>query len=460
MPCDAKRLLRLRFRGYGDDVASAAAARWESEAVSGESLRGLLPTQMLDARVWLGTFPFAALAEATVEPAHGPDVELVGPTMPPSEERIHRALGALGRIDPTDAALVVDGLRGELDPATWRSGLGISDGGLVDRVALALYRVLALRFEVVGRIASSSQREALVARRFAPNSGGEVGALGLLRDATGDATLSVATLRLWYRAGAESSLRILEADAHVAPVLTLEAVAAMVRALRLDGPRPARLDEASVDLQFAEPLFMLLSRDIADLGARGADGHVPARTLADFAQGDSLDPDDATRVAEHLVVCRDGRCNALVRAEVIGREACRLALSTPTSEPPQGVAHGPAANAGPASPHMIRCRDVLWDTFASMAHAEGRSVDDLVEEAMDGYRQLRATVKRDATSRPPQMAPSEPRGTGLHLGSARPSRPASAAPMPIPRPTDSEEATMPRGPKSDLEEEELTTPRT
>lgn len=460
MPCEAKRLLRLRFRGYGDDVAAAAQARWESDAVPAEALRIELPEGPLDARLWLGAFPFVALAEATVSAAHGPEVQLGGLPLPASDEPIHRALGALSRIDPADTSLIIDGIRGELDPATWRAGLGLGDSALVDRVALALYRALALRFEVVGRIASSAQREALVARRFAPDAGGEIGALGVLRDAMGNPTLSMATLRSWYRAGAESSLRILEVDAHVAPVLTLEAVAAIARGLRLDGERPTRPDDAGADLGFAEPLFMLLSRDVSAGGVRGSDGHVRVRQLADLAQGDVLDPDEAARVAEHLLACRDGRCNALVRAEVIGREACRLSLSMPTTEPPHGAGHG--LNAGPASPHMIKCRDVLWETFNNMAHAEGRSVDDLVEEAMDGYRQLRARVRSESGL--PRAAPSEPRGTGLHLGGSRPSRPPSAAPPaerpPIPRPTDSEEATMPRGTQSDLEEEELTTPRT
>ncbi|HTJ80214.1 MAG TPA: hypothetical protein VL400_00785, partial [Polyangiaceae bacterium] len=71
MPCDARRLLRQRFRGYGDEVALVAQERWESDAVSAGELHEALGAGPLDARVWLGMFPFDALASASVEAAHG-----------------------------------------------------------------------------------------------------------------------------------------------------------------------------------------------------------------------------------------------------------------------------------------------------------------------------------------------------------------------------------------------------
>jgi hypothetical protein len=96
-----------------------------------------------------------------------------------------------------------------------------------------------------------------------------------------------------------------------------------------------------------------------------------------------------------------------------------------------------------ASPHLIRCRDVLWETFAVMARDEGRAVDDLVEEAMDRYRALRTHVRSSAPpsesgDTPPTTRRSSPPGnakdarrkeetgrTGLRLG------PGSSPPRPL-----------------------------
>jgi hypothetical protein len=465
MPCDARRLLRQRFRGYGDEVALVAQERWESDAVSASELREALGAGPLDARVWLGMFPFDALASASVEAAHGRRAGGAAPAalgdagaLPPPEGPLYRALASLSRVDAADAAIIIDGIRGAFDAASWRAGLGASDLALADRLALALYRALALRFDVVGLIANTAEREALIARRFAPDDGGDIGALAMLRAALGDPTITIVSLRAWYRDAAEASLAKLEANPEVGAVLSPAALVAFRRALKLDGARPA--EPATDGHAFDEPLFMLLSRDIARSAPRTVDAHPRARDLARFALGAVTSPTDAARLVEHLVACRDGRCNDLVRAEVSGREAVRAALAGPMSEPPAATGAGlaPGVMLGPSSPHMIRCRDVLWETFSSMARAEGTSVDVLVEDAMDRYRALRTHVKEDAGRRPRPSSPPDGRGTGLHLGGQRTSSPPLESTPEAP-PVDLEEPTKPNIPLSDLEDEERTTPR-
>lgn len=214
--------------------------------------------------------------------------------------------------------------------------------------------------------------------------------------------MSLPALRGAVQSGARRCLNRLAADARYGVVLGGPARQAIERALRL-GPA---WDEIDVAPDFAAPVVALAARELAVEGPVGESAHSAAS-------------DDA-RLVEHLLVCADLRCVERVRDEACGKVAAFRQLSGPLSEPP------PPSNFGQRTPHMIRCRDVLWQTFATMAQAEGRGVDDLVEEAMNSYRALRSRLDTGS--------PGVGGGGRLRRGQERRRRRDHAAPLTIGRP--------------------------
>lgn len=150
----------------------------------------------------------------------------------------------------------------------------------------------------------------------------------------------------------------------------------------------------------------LLDARLAAFGAALDEGRV-VETVAldrvlDLLDG-ALDPTEERRVMREIVLALDNRPASLLCFEMGGREAVRLALLGPMTEPPP---RGAIVPPGPSSPHMLKVRDVLWEAFGALATAEGKSVDDLVNDAMARYRSVHEFVG-GGKSEPPPAAPEE-----------------------------------------------------
>ncbi|NUP06892.1 MAG: hypothetical protein HOW73_12640 [Polyangiaceae bacterium] len=440
MPCDVRRLMRLRLRAHGDDVVAEALARWEAVDTPIAELSAPNERAPLDARVWLSPWPLSLVAKH-MESRFGDSVApVVGDALPANDAPGLVALARLQRVDPTGFTLLVERIRSTFDAVSWRTALGESDAQIEERVILALYRFLVLRGDVLSKIADVRARVCLAARRFRSGDGSDLTSLRAARGELDDPALMMAAFRALELEGARLSLAHLRAETSFSVLLSPAVEASFRRALRLQGGDDGRFDPAMID-----PLLAFIDRDIDACAPRTPDGHPSVRDIAWFAAGEvaksawgplnAQSPRNrALSHVEHLLVCRDGRCLERLHGEVCGREAVARVLSSPMSEPPPPSHRGlPIAMAsGAASPHMIRCRDVLWETFAAMAQDEGRAVDDLVEEAMDRYRVLRTHLRRDreAPSEPtPEPTPEAPETrrssapppsgkTGLRLGSA------------------------------------------
>lgn len=429
MPCDVGRLMRVRLRAHGDDVAEEALARWSAFDTPMERLRGAQATEgaPLDARIWLSAWPLT-LVKSLLDRRAPPAPDVVGDPLSPVDSPVFEALSGLSRIDPAGFALLLDVVREDLDLLAWRASLSESESLLEERLALALYRYFVLRAGVLPRIEDPRERAALAARRFREGEGSELASLRAARSALGDDSLTLPALRALEAAGAARSIDLLAADPSLSVVLGPLAKRAFLRALRLEKVSD---DRESVDL---DPLISVIERDIEAVRPRTPDAHPSIDVLAQFA---SARLPEARRAAtiEHLLACRNGVCLAHLRAEVGGRDAVERALAGPMSEPPPSQGRRPLPPLFRATPRMIRCRDVLWDTFQAMAREEGRDVDDLVEDAMERYRALRDHVReasgpaRDIPEPPPtRRRSSHPPGdpwlretatgrAGLRLGS-------------------------------------------
>lgn len=117
----------------------------------------------------------------------------------------------------------------------------------------------------------------------------------------------------------------------------------------------------------------------------------------------TLDPIEEKRVLRDIVLALDNRPTSLLRCEMGGREAVRVALLGPMTEPPP---RGAIVPPGPSTPHMLKVRDVLWEAFGALASAEGKSVDDLVNDAMARYRSVHEFVG-GSKSEPPAFDPRD-----------------------------------------------------
>lgn len=188
-----------------------------------------------------------------------------------------------------------------------------------------------------------------------------------------------------------------------------------------------------------EPRMMGWLRAHASEMPRGAaDEHPDRDTLARHASGE-LSASRARDVSEHLVVCEDGRCLELVRAQAVSSD--EVARMLYPEEEWSGAAPG-------ARPRTFQARDMLWELMEELARERGMSIDDVVGEAMRAYAELRGHSERgEAMQRtldspsfdappPRHAAPRAPAGRpGLdppHV--ARGARPRSGPPAALPPP--------------------------
>lgn len=453
MPCDVRRLVKQRLRAHGDDVAEHALEAWDSEELGAERFANLGAGRPFDARLWLTPWAFDVLAREHVEHAAPNEATrpiTIGEALPQNQAPIFTALESLLDVDPAGFGLVMEGARGPLEVVAWRTGLGESETVISERMALALFRFLVLRGELLARIDDAPARACLAAKRFRGGDGSEFAALGAARSALANPSLTVVSLRELEQRGATFALGLLERDTEIGVLLEGGALIAFRRALRLDS-------ETEIDSSYETSLLALVARDVERGRARTPEAHPTAHELSSFVAGEVL-PTRRRAIIEHLTVCRDRRCARVVRGEICGRHSVLRALSGPMTNPP------PAFNSGPmpstATPRMIRCRDVLWDTFSAMAEAEGREVDDLVDEAMDRYRALRTHVARPGGGIPeppstrrssippsdPGVSPRPPGSTksGLRFG-------AKSTPPPAPGSNTPDEPTNPHISAVDLE---------
>jgi hypothetical protein len=428
MPCDARRLLRVRLRPHGEATTARALHAWDDD--------DLVPTTPgpadapLDARAFLGDWPLDAL----VPPADAPVLEtpLLGP---PPETTLVRSLAELFEIDDVGTTMTLTAVRDSFDLSYFRAALMEPDAEITDRYAVALFRLLALTTKAPLVIQEEAHRQCLLARYFHPGPKDEITALRAAQAALPEASLNMVTFRDAVRSGVIEVLGVLEREPLTAVVLDERTRRRFAEALKLE---VSTADPS--DVSFAEGVVGLLRRESE--ATPNTDGHLSRAALT--ARRDTALARE--RLLAHLLYCRDWRCLELVRAEVCGKEAVRRLLSGPLgspSSPPPAV----------GTPRLIRCRDVLWDAFANMAKSEGRDVDDLVEEAMDRYRMLRQTLREQdpakvslEESTPPPSGPPPSGRAGLRLPNSRSDVPPPSVDEPT-RPTivlGDDETTRPR----------------
>jgi hypothetical protein len=425
MPCDARRLLRIRLRPHGEATTERALSAWDDEDLVPSAPS--LVMDAIDARAFLGDWPLDALI-----PANDPQTLGDGATLaPPPETELVRSLAELFEIDEVGTTMALTAIRDALDLSYFRGALLEPDGEITDRFAIALFRLLALTTKAPLFVADEVRRQCLLARYFRPGPKDEISALRAAQASLPEASLNVVTFREAVRSGMNDLLTALQREPLTAVILDERSRRRFAEALRLE---PATFDPA--DLSFAEGVVGLLRRESES--TPNTDGHLSRAALT--AKRDTAIARE--RLVSHLLYCRDWRCLELVRAEVCGKEAVHKVLagplgSTPSSPPPVGT------------PRLIRCRDVLWEAFANMAESEGRDVDELVEEAMDRYRMLRQTLREHEPNL--AVAPIGEAGpvsgrAGLRLTSSHPEVSSHEADEPT-RPTQvlaDDEATRPR----------------
>lgn len=218
MPCNVEELLERRFRSHGPDVARDALVSWLDPEWDPQVLRASYGNAPLDARLWLTSWPYLYLGRNAVrrrfrnareqpwsEPPDAPDSGQDDPTLP---GRVLRALDAVRKVDAVGYAMVVELMRGEFEPAAWRTSLSCSDATVTDRKYLAIYRYSVTFFDVLPQL-DGKQRAALEARRFSAGEPGDGDALNALRTSLRRPSLGLAEFRELYRAGAAASLEIL-----------------------------------------------------------------------------------------------------------------------------------------------------------------------------------------------------------------------------------------------------------
>lgn len=436
MPCDVPRLLRQRFRGHGEDIGSDAIARWVGNGEDPEGIARSFGDAPRDARLWLSSWPFRHLVRGDVQAKlvrAAPIARDASPPSAPNPVLFARVAGALARVAALDAlgfSMMVDSFNGQFDLAAWRVATGASDGANLERRLVALYRFATIFFDALAVIREPECRAALLSRRFTPGDPTEVQALGHVRDLLGKPNLRRSEFRGLYAQGVSSTFVVLRSDAALGRVFDVDVERGLLHALRVD-------EHADVDLTTATVKILgELAPHLSSGGSFGADDHVALDRLALLAAA-ALEAPDVAPIARHLFVCRDGRCASVLRWEVGGREAVRTALAGPMSEPPPNSI---PIQSGPASPHVIYARDVLWMAFAQMAAADGKSIDELVDDAMTRYQALREAAMLapppvpsvtapipEPASKPAVAAPPsrEPPAPGPEVGL----RPPARAPM-------------------------------
>lgn len=223
MPCNVQELVTRRFRSHGPDVAQDALVSWLDPEWDEAALRASYGHAPIDARLWLTSWPYLYLGRNAVrrrfrssreqpwsEPPAVPDS---GASDPSTRGRVLHALEVLARLDAVGHTMMVELMRGEFEPATWRVSLGCSDATVTDRKYLAIYRYSVVFFDVLAQIDARS-RAALEARRFSPGVPSDARALEQVRQKLRRPGLSLVEFRDLYRAGAVESLaRLAQSDA-------------------------------------------------------------------------------------------------------------------------------------------------------------------------------------------------------------------------------------------------------
>jgi hypothetical protein len=244
MPCKVEQLLERRFRSHGPDVARDALVSWLDPEWNPDALRASYGNAPLDARLWLTSWPYLYLGRNAVrrrfrnareqpwsEPPDRPDSGQDDPTLP---GRVLRALDGVRLVDPIGYTIVVELMRGEFDPASWRASLSCSDATVTDRKYLSIYRYSVYFFDVLPQL-EQRQRAALEARRFSPGEPGDGDALTTLRTTLRRPNLALSELRDLYRAGASASLQILARTDALGEESMARFDGAFRRVLRIEG---------------------------------------------------------------------------------------------------------------------------------------------------------------------------------------------------------------------------------
>ena len=436
MPCDARRLVKQRMRAHGEDTMNRAMAAWDGDGVFAPPHE----LDVVDARLFMSPWPFLELVPSEEEPPRS------GRPLVPPQSKTLNALVQLLEIDELGFVFVVSALRGPLDLGFFRAALGQGELEITERYLLGLFKMLALASNAPLAVESETLRQCVIARYFQPGWETEIGALHAAQEALPEATLNIVTFREAVRSGLLAVLEILAKDPTISVVLDEVIRSGFASALRLEAHPPE-----GIPLGAESAILILLARELELGDVPNTLGHVPARTLANAVVPS---PEERQRLVAHLLACSDQRCLVSLRGEVCGRETVRRSLAQAMSEPP------PPPHGVQGTPRMIHCKDVLWQAFASMAQAEGREVNDLVEEAMDRYRLLRQRLRAQSgieegpgsvePSKRPSVQPPGSSRSGLRL----PARPTSRPPPPPGRTDPSPTAS----PESSPEDEEPTRP--
>jgi len=243
MPCDVQRLLHLRFRAHGHDVAQEALLAWLSPGWDPEDITLSYGRAPRDARLWLTSWPYLYLGRSAIRRAH----RVSERTAPPQDDaaeplprdpalalRMTRALDQLRRIDPVGVAMLLDFLHDRFDARAWADDLACSPALVTDRKYLAVYRYSVFFHDIFGAIEPPETAQALRSRRFAPGDPTEQDALVTARAALGDPGLSLTRWRQLYREGASRSLALLAAPEALGPETMAGLSGAFRRVLRVD----------------------------------------------------------------------------------------------------------------------------------------------------------------------------------------------------------------------------------
>jgi hypothetical protein len=219
MRCDPQRLLELRFRAHGADVAREALVTWLDPTWDPDDITLSYGKAPRDARLFLGGWPYLYLGRTAIRraardgerqrPAGAEEPPEARPVDPALGLRMTRALEKVRRVDPVGYAMLLDFLRDRFDAPAWSAALGKAPAVVTDRKYLAVYRYAVYFHEVLEAITPPEAAVALTARRFSPGDPTEQGALAATRATLGVPGLTIAEWREWYRDGAARSLAIL-----------------------------------------------------------------------------------------------------------------------------------------------------------------------------------------------------------------------------------------------------------
>jgi len=243
MPCNVERLLALRFRAYGPDVARDALVAWLDPAWDPDDLSLSYGRAPRDARLWVGSWPYLYLGRNAIRRVHRDgdrtapaerEAAAPGGADPVLALRMTRAMEQVRGVDAIGYAMLLDFLHDRFDAAAWSARLGWGGASVTDRKYLSVYRYAVYFHDVLELVTPREAGAALVARRFSPGDPTEHGALDATRTTLSAPALSMAGWRQLYREGASASLSLLAAPDALGPDTMAELSTAFRRVLRLD----------------------------------------------------------------------------------------------------------------------------------------------------------------------------------------------------------------------------------